>query len=84
MPETPGPEEGVALADLVRARGRAEGEPFAREWAALDVRYVGISGDAACPTTPPSRRGRGCGSGSTASCPTTRSSTSRRSPTPAT
>ncbi|WP_432478557.1 acyl-CoA thioesterase [Nocardioides sp. GXQ0305] len=44
MPETPGPDDGVALADLVRAQGRAEGDRFAREWAALDVRYVGISG----------------------------------------
>ena len=44
MPEVPGPDEGVALADLVRAQGREEGERFAREWAALDVRYVGITG----------------------------------------
>ena len=44
MPETPGPDQGVALADLVRAQGREEGERFAREWAALDVRYVGIAG----------------------------------------
>ncbi|QBR91003.1 acyl-CoA thioesterase [Nocardioides euryhalodurans] len=44
MPETVPPEHGVPLTDLVRARGEAEGDAFAREWAALDVRYVGIPG----------------------------------------
>ena len=44
MPETVPPEQGVSLTDLVRARGEAEGDAFAREWAALDVRYVGIPG----------------------------------------
>ena len=44
MPEVPSPEQGVALADLVRARGEEEAERFAREWSALDVRYVGVSG----------------------------------------
>ncbi len=44
MPQAPPPEEGVALADLLRARGEEEGERFAREWSALDVRYVGVSG----------------------------------------
>jgi acyl-CoA thioesterase-2 len=44
MPQAPAPEEGVALADLVRARGEEEAERFAREWSALDARYVGVSG----------------------------------------
>jgi acyl-CoA thioesterase-2 len=44
MPEVPPPDEGVALVDLVRAGGEEQGERFAREWSALDVRYVGVSG----------------------------------------
>ena len=44
MPEVPPPDQGVPLLDLVRARDAAEGDRFAREWAALDVRYVGVPG----------------------------------------
>ncbi|HYH34876.1 MAG TPA: acyl-CoA thioesterase domain-containing protein, partial [Nocardioides sp.] len=44
MPETIPPEQGVPLTDLVRSQSPEEGERFAREWSALDVRYVGISG----------------------------------------
>ena len=44
MPETIPPEQGVSLTDLVRSQSPEEGERFAREWSALDVRYVGISG----------------------------------------
>ena len=42
MPEVAGPEQGVDFADLVRDRG-AQSESFAREWAALEVRYLGNS-----------------------------------------
>ena len=44
MPDVPPPDQGVSLTDLVRSQSAAEGERFAREWSALDVRYVGISG----------------------------------------
>jgi acyl-CoA thioesterase II len=44
MPDGPGPEDGVRLTDLVRAQGEAEAAAFEKEWAALDVRYAGISG----------------------------------------
>ncbi|HYH34217.1 MAG TPA: acyl-CoA thioesterase II, partial [Nocardioides sp.] len=44
MPETIPPEQGVSLTDLVRSQSPEEGDRFAREWSALDVRYVGISG----------------------------------------
>ncbi|QZY30620.1 acyl-CoA thioesterase [Nocardioides coralli] len=44
IPDVPAPEDGVRLVDLVRARDAAEAERFEKEWAALDVRYVGISG----------------------------------------
>ena len=55
MPEVPGPEQGMPLAELAaaaRPRGRrAAGE---REWAALDTRYLGNSGHGASPRTPTS------------------------------
>jgi acyl-CoA thioesterase-2 len=44
MPDVPAPEDGVRLIDLVRSRDAAEAERFEKEWAALDVRYVGITG----------------------------------------
>ena len=44
MPDVPPPEEGMPLVDLVRQRGREAGEQWEREWSALDVRYVGVSG----------------------------------------
>lgn len=43
MPETPGPEESVDIVDLVRRRSDDQAEAFAREWAALEMRYVGTS-----------------------------------------
>ena len=83
MPEVARPGGRPRLRELTAARRRRGRDAFAREWAALDVRYIGNSrrGLADDPTT---RRRPGCGSGSTGSCPTTRWSTWRRSPTPAT
>jgi acyl-CoA thioesterase-2 len=42
MPTVAGPEQGIDFADLAQERG-ASSESFAREWAALDVRYLGNS-----------------------------------------
>lgn len=46
MPDVPPPEEAVSMADLIRSRGGAAESvgSWEREWSALDVRYVGISG----------------------------------------
>ena len=65
-------------------RPRAAPTEWEREWAALDVRYVGNSRPGPARGPEPAGARAGCGSGSTATCPTTRCSTSRRSPTPAT
>lgn len=43
MPEVVGPDQGVPMADLARRRGEAAAEEWQREWAALDVRYLGTS-----------------------------------------
>jgi acyl-CoA thioesterase II len=43
MPDVAPPEEGLDFAELARSRGGAENESFVREWAALDVRYLGNS-----------------------------------------
>jgi acyl-CoA thioesterase-2 len=43
MPDVAPPEEGLDFAELARSRGGPENESFAREWAALDVRYLGNS-----------------------------------------
>jgi acyl-CoA thioesterase-2 len=43
MPEVAGPEAGIPFADLVRTSGADERNEFAKEWAALDVRYLGNS-----------------------------------------
>jgi acyl-CoA thioesterase II len=43
MPEVAPPEEGLDFAELARSRGGAESDAFVREWAALDVRYIGNS-----------------------------------------
>jgi acyl-CoA thioesterase-2 len=44
MPEVPGPEDGMPLVDLARQRGPEAAEHWEREWAALDIRHVGITG----------------------------------------
>jgi acyl-CoA thioesterase II len=44
MPDAPGPDDGIRMTDLVRASGASEAAAFEKEWASLDVRYVGISG----------------------------------------
>ena len=43
MPDVPPPEEGLDFAELARSRGGAENDEFVREWAALEVRYLGNS-----------------------------------------
>ena len=43
MPEVMPPDEAISLLDLVKLQG-GNPDAFAREWAALEVRYVGISG----------------------------------------
>jgi acyl-CoA thioesterase-2 len=42
MPEVAGPEAGLDFAEIARRRGQAS-ESFVREWASLDVRYLGNS-----------------------------------------
>lgn len=44
MPDVVAPEQGLPLVDLVRASGSEEAEIWEREWSALDLRYVGVSG----------------------------------------
>jgi acyl-CoA thioesterase-2 len=43
MPAVGTPEEGFNLVDLMRARGNEEADALGKEWAALDVRYLGNS-----------------------------------------
>ncbi|GAB3765730.1 acyl-CoA thioesterase-2 [Nocardioides ginsengisegetis] len=43
MPDVPAPEEGIDLGAMFRARGSGNTAEWEREWAALDVRYVGNS-----------------------------------------
>ena len=43
MPQVGTPEEGFNLVDLMRARGNDEADALGKEWAALDVRYLGNS-----------------------------------------
>ncbi len=43
MPEVVPPAEAISMLDLVAMQG-GDAAAFAREWAALEVRYVGISG----------------------------------------
>ncbi|MDP2773014.1 MAG: acyl-CoA thioesterase II [Nocardioides sp.] len=43
MPPVGTPEEGFNLVDLMRARGNDEADALGKEWAALDVRYLGNS-----------------------------------------
>ncbi len=44
MPEVPAPEQGLPLIELARAQGPETAQDWEREWAALDVRHVGITG----------------------------------------
>jgi acyl-CoA thioesterase-2 len=43
MPEVKGPEDGLDLLSLMRKRGNEEADALGKEWAALDVRYLGNS-----------------------------------------
>jgi len=43
MPDVGTPEQGFSLLDLMRERGNAEADALGKEWAALDVRYLGNS-----------------------------------------
>ncbi len=43
MPDVVPPEEAVDFLDLMRARGSGDADALAREWAALDVRFIGAS-----------------------------------------
>jgi acyl-CoA thioesterase-2 len=42
MPEVASPEQGLDLAELARSRSQSKGD-YSKEWAALDVRYLGNS-----------------------------------------
>ncbi|MDT9592490.1 acyl-CoA thioesterase II [Nocardioides zeae] len=44
MPEVPPPAKAVPVIELLRSRGESDVEAWAREWSALDVRYVGVTG----------------------------------------
>lgn len=44
MPDVVPPEEGFPLLELARARGGTVAEDWQREWAALDVRHLGMTG----------------------------------------
>jgi acyl-CoA thioesterase II len=44
MPEVPAPEQGMPLVELARSRGAEAAGQWEREWAALDIRHVGITG----------------------------------------
>ncbi|WP_340538297.1 acyl-CoA thioesterase [Nocardioides sp. GXZ039] len=43
MPEVPAPEEGIDLMAWLRGRGHQEADALSKEWAALDVRFLGNS-----------------------------------------
>ncbi|MXG88615.1 acyl-CoA thioesterase domain-containing protein [Nocardioides flavescens] len=44
MPQVPGPAEGVDLMQLMRAGGNEEAEELGKEWAAIEVSWIGSSG----------------------------------------
>lgn len=44
MPDVVPPEEGMPLVDLVGRRGSEAVQHWEREWSALDVRHVGVTG----------------------------------------
>jgi len=41
MPEVKGPDEGLDLVDVMRRGGNEEADALGKEWAALDVRWLG-------------------------------------------
>ncbi len=43
MPDVAGPDDALRFLDLMRARGGVDADALAREWAALDIRYLGNS-----------------------------------------
>ncbi len=43
MPEVGGPETGASLFDLMRERGAEDAAALGKEWAAMDVRFLGNS-----------------------------------------
>jgi acyl-CoA thioesterase-2 len=43
MPEVGSPEDGFDLVDLMRGRGNEEADALGKEWAAIDVRFLGNS-----------------------------------------
>ncbi|GAA2118270.1 acyl-CoA thioesterase II [Nocardioides bigeumensis] len=44
MPRVAPPEQAIDLIDVIRQRSETEADAFAREWAALEMRYLGVSG----------------------------------------
>ena len=44
MPDVVPPEQGIPLVELARERGPEAVEHWEREWSALDIRHVGITG----------------------------------------
>jgi acyl-CoA thioesterase-2 len=52
MPEVAAPEEGTSLSDIFRGRGDQGSRQWEREWAALDVRYLGNSAVGGVPEDP--------------------------------
>lgn len=44
MPQVPPPTEATRVVDIIRAKDEAAAEVWGREWSALDVRYVGVTG----------------------------------------
>ena len=52
MPAVAGPEEGTSLSDIFRGRGDRGSRQWEREWAALDVRYLGNSAVGGVPEDP--------------------------------
>ena len=43
MPEVPGPDGGLDLVDLMRGRGNADADELGKEWASIEVRFLGNS-----------------------------------------
>ena len=43
MPDVPAPEEGMDLVELMRKGGNEDADALGKEWAALDVRWLGNS-----------------------------------------